>query len=303
MTVLANKRGAWINQFAQPDAALFTERARQVDYVVIKYGLAFYEAAARAAGVPWVAERMGDMGAGSQNGPDNAELFANQLADQALQPGCIAAVINLEEADGGWHNDDGSATRHLIATFRARAPGVPIFASLDTRGGRPDSPYQVACADECDGLMPMIYPQAFRPDGRFGFVQKAFDDCLNARVALRWDQKEIIATIQTYSSTLTRQDVEEEAAICGQLLRAGHIVGANAYTLGHANKAQWEGWLTFIPSTPAPLPAPPAPDTNEYIAALVALRAAWTAQWTAIADKGTTPEAVALAAWWAKLGG
>lgn len=285
MTVLKGKRGAWLNQFAQPDAALFNARASQVGYVIIKYGLAFYEALARAAGVDWLGERMGE-----PVGPAAAATYAQQLADQCNQPGCVGGVINLEEADGGWHNDDGTATRLLIETFRRRAPGKPLFASLDTRGGRPDSPYQAVCAEMCDGVMPMIYPHAFGQS-----PARAFAAALTNLVYQRWAGKEIIPTIQTYGD-ITPADVAASAEICDYLYTRTRIVGANFYTLGHADVEQWAEALSFAISSGAP-----APPTVDLAAALIALRKAWEDGWTAIAARGTIAEAEALAGYWRKL--
>lgn len=292
MTVLKDKRGTWINQYAQPDAATFVARARQVDYVVIKYGMASYEEIAADTGIPWLAERMAESGADSQNGPANADRYANQLADQALQPGCIGAVINLEEADGGWHTDDGSATRWLIETFRARVPDKPLFASLDVRGNRPNYPYQQICAELCDGVMPMIYP------GAFGLpADVAFASALTPLFLTRWTGKDILPTYQTYSPPAV--DVFAEVTVVNGLYGAGKIQGANTYTLGHATEPQWLASLGFKPATGH---MPPLPEVD-VAAALVALRKAWMQQWTAVAERGTVEEASSLAAYWRKLVG
>lgn len=292
-TRLTGKRGAWINQFALPPASQFVARGKQVDYVVIKYGFGMYERLAFDNGIPWVAERMGDNGAGSQDGPNTAKKFANQLADQALQQGCVAAVINLEEADGGWHHDDGSGTTDLIDTFRARCPNVPLFASLDTRGQRPDDAYQVVCAQRCDGVMPMIYPRAFGQT-----PARAFGAGLTASVYARWAGKDIIPTFQTYGD-ISPEDVDLSAAICNLARMMGRIHGANFYTLGHATEEQWMNALEFgtAPAVPAPTPAP----TPDIAAALIALRKAWRDGWAAIGEKGTMEEADALLAYWHKL--
>ena len=169
MSILANKHGTWLNQYAKPTHQVFVTRARQVDYVVIKYGMKVYEETAAQFSIPWVAERMGEEGAGTQSGPAHAYKYAEELAAQANQPGCIAAVINLEEADGGWQNDDGWGALRLVTRFRERAPGKPIYASIDTRGNRPNYAYQKALASVCDGVMPMVYPKAFGQNARVAF--------------------------------------------------------------------------------------------------------------------------------------
>lgn len=298
MTDLANKRGTWINQFALPAPDLFVARGKQVDYVMIKYGHPDYEKLAFDAGIPWLAERMGESGVGSQNGPANAQQYANELADQAMQPGCVGAVINLEEGDGGWHTDDGSATRGLVETFKSRCPLLPLFASIDTRGNRPNYPYQQVLAELCDGVMPEVYP------GAFGLPATAsFATSLTPLMLMKWNGKDVLPTFQTYSPPDV--SVLDEVSELTSLYNQHKIQGANSYTMGHATDDQWAASLGFKPALmPAPMPPPPAPVLSaEVITALVALRKAWVAQWTAIADHGTALEAAALADYWRKLVG
>lgn len=288
MTVLARKRGTWLNQFAKPTHQMFVTRARQVDYTVIKFGMKVYEETAAQFGIPWVAERMGEEGAGTQNGPANALKYAEQLAAQANQPGCIAAVINLEEADGGWHTDDGWATLRLVSRFRQLC-SKPLFASIDTRGNRPNYPYQRALAATCDGVMPMVYPTAFGQSAAVAF-RSAVTDLMRAR----WAGKEIIPTYQTYDAA----DVPSQIAQVNSLYSSGIAVGANSYTLGHATQAQWDASLAFIP---APV-APPAPPPN-VDGGLVALRKLWVDGWHAIEQRGTIGEAAAFVDFWKRLVG
>lgn len=289
MTALKGKHGSWINQFALPSTETYLARARQVDYVVIKYGQAKYEKLSHENGLSWVAERMGESGVGSQNGPAFAKIYATQLANQAKQPGCIAAVINLEEADGGWHTDNGDGTNTLIGVFRALAPGVPLFASLDTRGNRPNYPYQRVCAEKCDGVMPMVYP------GAFGLpASTAFASALTPLMYSRWSGKEVIATYQTYKPP--NYNVWDEVHVVQDLWNKGKIVGANSYTLGHASLEEWNASLQLhLQHQQVPLPPPPL---NE---ALLQIRKMWEAQWKAIAERGTYEEAVALTQFWKKI--
>jgi len=248
MTVIRGKRLGWINQFNQPSPADFKSRVVQVDGAIIKFGhgLAKYEALAREVGRPWLAERMGESGIGDQQGPSRALVYARDLAEQANRKGCIGAVINLEEADGGWHTDSGSGTRQLIQEFRHLAPvGMPLLASLDTRLGRPNYPYQQVCADLCDGVMPMVYPAAFRPGMAPGFVEAAFRDCLTDLLYVRWAGKEIHPTIQVYDA-MSPAAIRAETRALTDLLRAGMIHGGNFYTINHATQPQWEAALTFM---------------------------------------------------------
>jgi hypothetical protein len=290
MSNLKGKRGSWINQFAQPSHQLFIQRGKQVDYVVIKYGMATYEVTALQFGIPWLAERMGESGVGAQNGPAHAAQYAQELAAQANQPGCIGAVLNLEEADGGWHTDEGWSTITLIKEFQRLAPGAPLFASLDTRGNRPNYPYQRACAALCDGVMPMVYPKAFGLS-----ASASFASAITPLLRERWAGKDILPTYQTYDGA----DVPSQVAELDRLYSIGHIAGANSYTLGHASGQQWQQSLAFAPVAPPPPPAT-APDLR---AALVAMRTLWVNGWHAIEQSGTVGEAVAFADFWKRLTG
>jgi hypothetical protein len=280
-----------------PNRSVFVERARQVDYVVLKYGMGrtfgeagFYERLAVSVGVPWVAEVMGEWGVGSQDGPAHAITFADRLADQALQPGCIAAVINLEEADGGWQRDNGNATHALLDRFAARTFGrIPLFASIDTRAGRPSYPYQAALASRCSGVMPMIYPAAFKQS-----AERAFSAALTPLMLDRWRGREIIPTIQTYD--ITPGLVTDSVRALSQ--RAQVLAGGNFYTLGHATREVWSAALAYRPVASAPPAPPPVVDTAH---ALRALAEAWRKGWTAIAERGTVAEAGAYAEWWKRI--
>lgn len=290
---LKGLRGAWINQFAQPNSSVFTQRANRVDYVVVKYGLAFYEGLARSIAKPWVAERMAEDGAGDQNAPSRAPKYGRQLGEQANQPGCIAAIINLEEADGGWHNDNGTGTRALIDAYHSIC-SKPLYASLDTRGARPDSAYQQVCAQFCQGVMPMLYPAAFQQS-----VPKSIEAVLTNLVDQRWAGKEIIPTIQTYG-TIGAPEVQTLSNLLGVLFAGQKVAGINAYTLGHASQQQWDAFINNSGWVNAPAPVMPQPGVS-MSEALLALRVRWLEQWTQIALRGNVGEAEALANYWKML--
>ena len=282
---MRGKRGAWINQYSRPSAETFKRRARQIDYVIIKYGLAEYEVLARQVGIPWLAEIYA-----YETDPIG---YGRRLGEQANQVGCIGAVINLEYSDGShWDQDNGDATNALITEFqRVTQNKKPLYASLDTRGTRPNDPYQVVCSNRCTGVMPMVYPQAFSQT-----PERAFNSALNGRVFDRWTGKEIIPTFQAYGP-ISPADVSAQAAICTALLDTKRIAGANFYTLGHATEEQWNRCLEFLP-----WPATPAP-SEDVAAALKALRAAWIAQWHQVEQHGTVQEAASLAEYWTRLTG
>lgn len=292
MTILHNKRGTWINQFAKPSVKTFTDRAAQVDYTIIKYGLAGYEKEAAKLGHPWLAERMAETGVGHQDGPLHAARFGRELANQANQPGCVGAVVNLEEADGGWHTDNGEGTKILIQTFRTLAPDKPLFASLDTRGIRPNYPYQMVCAAQCDGVMPMVYPGAFGQTAPVAFAAAITD-----LVRLRWKGKEIIPTYQTYSPPAV--DVHAEVAEVRRLHASAVIQGANTYTMGHATQEQWNASLNYRPE--AILPGPPTKPGVDIALSLAALRKLWVNGWHRIEQSGNAGEATQFAAFWERL--
>jgi len=275
-----------MNQWAPPKPD-WPVRGHQVDYVIIKYGMKPYEVTASEEGIPWLGERMAESGVGSQDGPAHAIQYANELANQVLQPGCIGGVINLEESDGGWHLDpDGSGTRLLIETFRSRVPNKPLFAALDTRANRPNSPYQRVCADLCDGVMPMVYPGSFQLPARI-----SLDAALTPLALWRWSGKDVLPAYQTYVTDFPC-DVDDEVLNLNILYAQGKIQGASAYTLGHATDSQWLSSLNF---KPGPVVVPLSPDV---VAALVAIRKLWIDTWTAIATKGVIGEADALLAYW-----
>lgn len=284
---IRGRKGAWINQYALPAPDTFMDRAEDVDYLIIKYGLVSYEKMAVEAKKPWLAEVMAELGAGSQNAFTQPQLFASRLASQATQPGCVGAVLNLEEADGGWHNDNGTGTRALILDFRRRLAGksMMLYASLDTRGNRPDYPYQRVCAELCDGVMPMVYPKAFGQS-----PQVAFNASINPKVLARW-QNRIFPTIQTYGGIGAGPTFE-------QLQIARQFNGVNVYTLGHASSSEW----TIVAAHKlASEPAPVAP--ADLPLALARLRTQWLETLAQLALHGNADEVAAFAAYWKNLTG
>lgn len=294
MTTIVNKRGAWLNQYAVPSDEFFLARAKEVDYVVIKYGFQHFEKLCFRNEIPWLAELMAEDFPGDQKAWLEPLKYAIRLAAQAVQPGCVGAVLNLEEADGGWHLDrDGLATRTLIAEFRKYAPNMPLYASLDTRGNRPNYAYQQACAELCDGVMPMVYPQAFGQS-----ATQALLATITPLVQGKWRGKAIIPTLQTYGP-IEVASVQALGNICNLMNQAGYCAGVNAYTLGHASAGQWEAFLDSSDWADGLTPVT-EPDPRE---ALITLGGVWKRQWTEIAERGTVEEAVALADMWRRLVG
>ncbi len=272
MFELKGKRGAWVNQYAIPAPDLFMERAKEVDYVIIKYGLGGIEALAREAGVPWLAEIY-------PYDSDPAK-FANLLADQALQPGCVGAVVNFESGDSPgvahWDGDDGRRTRLFMDTLRARYGG-PVYASLDTRGYRATTPYQTELARSCTGVMPMVYPKEF-----YQSVPVAFGAALTSEMKVVWQNKEIIPTIQTYNGIGGN-------LVTQQLEAAAKFDGVTAYTLGHATPEEWSAFIMSKPATPSAREG------------LLALRVNWYTMMCQLAINGNVDAVAAFADAWKKM--
>jgi len=286
---IRGKKGAWINQFAMPTPDQLMVRAPAVDYLIIKYGMRQYELAANVKGWPWLAERMAEGGAGDQTAPARAEMYGQQLAEQANQPGCVGAVINLEESDGGWHTDDGTATLKLIRKYRSLC-NKPLYASLDTRGNRPNYPYQRVCAEQCDGVMPMVYPKAFGQT-----AAQAFAASLNALFRSMWNSKPIIPTIQSYDA-ITPQGVVDQMITAGRY----SVSGVSVYTLGHATNSEWMAFVNtmiLFPSIPTPPPVTTLP--NDAVRALLfEARVKHLEAMMQLAMRGTPTEILAYATFW-----
>lgn len=289
MNIIGSK-GGWVNQYAQPSDQMFNDRTGgSIAYVIIKYGLSQYELAANSRQVPWLGERMGEAGAGIV-AIDQWERFATELAQQCGQPGCIGGVINLEESDGGWNTDDGTATLQLIRKFRELRPDKPLFAALDTRGTRPAYPYQQACATLCDGVMPMVYPKAFGQSPR-----EAVAASLTTALREAWAGKPIIPAIQTYDG-IGGPLVE---ATMVELSGAG-VSGISAYTLGHATEEEWGTFrrITVMYKDQIPAQQPPAgATTTDTRALLIEARM----KYLEVLDKlafGTPDELLSFALFW-----
>jgi len=120
-----------------------------------------------------------------------AEIYAygrkpeaeGQVLARACREGADFAVVNAEVE---WEGTTYTAGRvqsyenaiRLVRAFRDAKPAGRIYACVDTRGSRPEQPYQKGFVRAgIDGWMPMVYPEAFYPDHSFGFIQRTFDEC------------------------------------------------------------------------------------------------------------------------------
>jgi len=215
--------GGWHNQYGSASLAKTVARAIELplSYVILKYGYPQYEQAYRAAGVRWAVERFVYA--------DQPEAEGTMLAN-AVDAGAAFAVINAE-GGGGWEDADATVVWRMIGTFRARHPHTELYASIDTRGGRPSLPAMRCLIDVCTGIMPMVYPWDFEQS-----VASAFAASLD-----HFDPrgKPVIPTIQTYpNDNGPRPGFIGVKAQIAEVHRRG-LLGYNIYTLGHAADDEW----------------------------------------------------------------
>ena len=109
--------------------------------------------------------------------PGSWEAEASCLRWAVREHKACAVVLNME---GPYEAEtDGDNARNLLRNLGSLAP---VWACTDFRGDRLALPYHRVLVAHVEGLMPMIYPRAFRPDTPFGDIQRAFDDAYG-----RWD--------------------------------------------------------------------------------------------------------------------
>ena len=213
--------GAWWNQYGSLSLAQCVERARllPLQYIIVKDGYPQYEEAYRAAGIPVAIERFVY--------PDQAYLEGLMLAN-AVARGARFIVVNAEEW-AGWSL--AAPMRVLLDALYEKYPDVEVYASVDTRGGRNLLPFQRELITRSVGVMPMIYPKAFRPEVPFGYVAQAFADCLDGQ---EFYGKPVIPTIQAYDNI-------GWAAVGLEILEAHtrNLHSLNIYTIGHATDDEW----------------------------------------------------------------
>ena len=247
---IAEGIGAWHNQYNTRPLAECAGRAQraQLDFVIVKYGLRAAEQAYAKAGVPWATERYVYI--------NQPEREADMLA-AAVDNGAVFAVINAEEGRGGWGPaEEGAQAIETIATaFSNRHPAVALYACLDTRGDRLNHPYQQAALHWCDGIMPMIYPGAFRPGQPLAYIVRAFDDALKGK---DFGDQRVYPVLQSYGW----DDPPGRARTMGAYgirMQAGWASphpGCSFYTLHHATDAEWDAVCALKPKPkPEPLPA------------------------------------------------
>ena len=229
---------AWHNNWSTMPLAKCVERAQRakIEGVIVKYGAPATEKAYSAGGVRWATERYAYR--------DDPVGEGTKLAN-AVDAGAQFAVINAEEGPGGWGplTDTGPAMTALIDTFRARHPGTPLYASIDTRGDRLRHPYQQVMLLRCNGVMPMIYPGAFRPSQPDGYITLAVVECLQGK---DFYNLPVFPTLQSYPwewpknsgqiHTMGPEGIRLQATGAGIYCPEG----INFYTIHHATDAEWD---------------------------------------------------------------
>jgi len=225
---LSGYRWAWWNQYGQVPVDQCVRRAREADMgVILKWG--FWDAfnAFKRAGVPLGIERYAYW---------TQPEYEAELLDDGIDAGAEFAVINAETA---WEMVGPEPMERLLHRFRQLQPEAEIYGSVDTRGNRPNLPYQQVLAREIAGWLPMIYPKAFYPGQEFRYIHQAFIDAL---YGVDFGGVPVMPTIQGYDgigSNAVREQVEE-------VQRRG-LAGCQLYTIGHATDAEWEAYLAAIP--------------------------------------------------------
>ena len=220
----------WWNQFSPLPFAACVDRAKKCDGVIMKANYWTQFDAFKAAGAPVAVERYVY--------PAQPLQEARYLAE-GIQRGARFAVVNAEVEWDNLGSASGAPMKQLLDELERLAPGVQVYASVDTRGGRTLSPHQRELIGRCAGVMPMIYPKAFRPAEPPGFVAAAFRDCLDS--GQDFQGKPVLPTIQAYDQI----GAEDVRAQFKESDRRGFL-GCNLYTVGHASLDEWAAFARLV---------------------------------------------------------
>ena len=277
----------WINPYALPDEITYKNRLLDTDGMILRYGYPRYEQLALEMGRPWLAE--------VYPYEANPDYFAELLAKQAKQPGCVGAVANFEygseRAVAHWDRDDGSLTHRFCNVFEQHAPGVPLYACIDTRRYHVTQPFARALALRAHGVMPMMYPKQFgqSPSSALAAVMAADFQAL-------WRGKETIIVIQTFED-IGPALVRDQLDVISKFTQHQAV---SAYTLGHAKKPEWQAFASH-PAFEDAMPDKPAYEALAVSEALLKLRVQWYEGITKLALDGNPGELAAFAAHWQQL--
>ena len=216
-------RWAWWNHYGSVPLPVCVERARQVEGVIVKSGYIEAFAAFRNAGIRVATERYVY--------PTQTLADARALAAD-VRAGAAFAVIDAEVE---WEQLDDTAMHTLCNNLKRLAPGVEIYASLDTRGDRTSRPYARALLQHAAGVIPMVYPLAFYPTRPDRFVAAAFRDCLED--GQNFAGLPVLPTLQTYGGI---GHVDTGRQIVETVRR--DFEGCQAYTIAHATDQEWSAF-------------------------------------------------------------
>src|SRR3990167_7945005 len=107
--------GAWWNQYGNISLATCVERAKKLDFIIIKALYPSAREAFKVAGIKWGTERYVYP---TQPDQEAAYLIAEIAA------GAKFVVINAEVE---WEATDGVAMRRLIQLIQARYPNIELY--------------------------------------------------------------------------------------------------------------------------------------------------------------------------------
>lgn len=265
---------SWWNQYGSVPLNVCVERAKQLQHgVIVKWGFWTAFDAFKAAGVPVAIERYVY--------PSQPLVEAQRLSE-GIARGAQFAVINAEVEWEQAGEAGGNAMQTLITRFISLQPGVEFYASVDTRAGRTQQPYQQILGAACTGWMPMIYPKAFffSPFQPVTHVPRSFQRSLDD--GQDFQGKPVFPTIQTYDGV---------GAVAVSLQLAGvegrNLPGLQSYTICHATNAEWAVYIAGQPGVP--IPVPPEDDALQKQVNALQLRlhlTAWVFQWAGYALGG-----------------
>ena len=261
---MANPKAAgfltWWNQYGSAPIETCIQRVKQLGAqggggVITKAGYWTEFEMFKAAGVRVGVERYAY--------PSQPFREAQMLA-AGIARGAEFAVVNAEVE---WEQQSAAPMEQLVFEFQRTCPGVELYGCTDTRGGRLSLPYQQVLLRYAAGMMPMIYPGAFQQTAAAAFAA-ALDRGQDFRGV------PVLPAIQTYGGV-------GGAMVDAQLneVKRRGLPGCQAYTVAHANDAEWEAFVVAVPAAPAA----PAPAEEESMAKLLRYgrrdgsRLVWTA--------------------------
>lgn len=243
------RAGTWYNRWDRlimSDVELI-DRVDEADLepFIIKWGYPCLERMAAARGLEWWTERYVL--------PADPTGEGTMLAN-AVDAGAKGVVINAEERVG-WDRELGDKARQIVATVRTRHPDIPIWCAIDTRLDRMTQPYQRVLVEECDGVMPMIYPTLFRPDLPPDYVRRAFADCLDGSPR-DFGGKAVWPALQCFAEGTAPHPGPSGLRAQIEEAEKRRLPGLTFYTAAAATEDEWRVIVEWRRETQAPVSAP-----------------------------------------------